>query len=153
MDGRKLVAIGVFCGLVFVPAVGGNLPVFGRSDGCGAWFRCVYGTPANRNRVIRALTDAIGTPNVCDSFNSRFAHAVAALPASAPDRCTDSEVVALVADTGCQPVQIKPPCHNTNHGVHVSMTALFMLVLGISGFVNAYQILQLFGSSFHPHDA
>lgn len=153
MDGRTLVATVVFCAVVFVPAVSGNLPAFGHDDGCGAWFRCVYGSPEKRQRVINSLTAVIGTPGVCDSFNSRFAHAVAALPASAPDRCTDSEMVKLVAETGCQPIQITPPCHNTNHGVHISMTALFMLVLGVSGFFNAYQILQLFGSSEHPKHA
>lgn len=99
--------------------------------------------------MIHELTAAIDTPTVCDSFNSRFAHAVAALPISGPDRCADSEMVLLVAETGCQAVQIAPPCHNISHGVHISMTALFMLVLGISGFINAYQILQLFSTGSH----
>jgi hypothetical protein len=153
MDGRTLVASVVLCGMVLVPAASGNLPAFGHSDDCGAWFRCVYGSPKKRENVIRELTAAIGTPTVCDSFNSRFAHAVAALPASSPDRCTDSVMVTLVADTGCQAEAITPPCHNRSHGVHISTTALFMLVLGISGFINAYQILGLFKKRGHDHDA
>jgi hypothetical protein len=154
MNGRALVASVVLCGVVLVPAASGNLAAFGHSDNCGAWYRCVYGTPAKRTRLIESLQSVIGTAAVCDSFNSRFAHAVAALPASAPDRCTDQEMVLLVADTGCPVVAINPPCHNLSHGVHISITALFMLVLGISGFINAYQILQLFATTReHPHDA
>lgn len=153
MNGRALVASVVLCGLGLVPPASGNLPAFGHSDDCGAWYRCVYGSPEKRTRLIQDLQSVLGTAKVCDSFNSKFAHAVAALPASAPDRCTDTEMVILVADTGCPIVPITPPCHNVSHGVHISMTALFMLVLGISGFINAYQILRLFGPKLHWHDA
>jgi len=152
MNGGIYLAVALLLCLVRVPAVCGTFPTFDDDVGsCAKWYRCVYTNKKNRDRIILNLTDAIASGDPCTDFNYRFASAIAGLPEYDEDRCFDTEMRALVESASCDVELTDLPCHYLSHGVHISLTALFMMILGISGFCNAYQILYMVQTHRHAH--